>query len=252
MNNKIIKGTITKIIIVGLLIVPFSVLIALPIAFILTQLGVNDKIAINIPSSIIVSVLLLVIIYYLSKSRSTLFSTIIPKKQDVITCLYWASIIIIIYIGSYSFTKFITSPIQPNLTGIFSSLSTSRFWLIISFILSVIICPFCEELFFRYGLYQKCRQRYGIIVSMLLVSVVFSVSHFSVDVLFKYFILSMILCFLYEKTGNFYVVFGIHMGRILGANWVAFVTKIQEKNKTQIQDLDNYSSTNTTHTPSRD
>ncbi|MBN2483241.1 MAG: CPBP family intramembrane metalloprotease [Candidatus Omnitrophica bacterium] len=66
----------------------------------------------------------------------------------------------------------------------------------------VVLGPIVEELFFRGFLYGWLRKRMSFIATTILVSLIFSLIHRTYNVVLPLFILSFMLCFLYERTHN--------------------------------------------------
>lgn len=85
--------------------------------------------------------------------------------------------------------------------GLFLSLKDN---FLISILLFQIILfgPLAEELFFRGFLYNLIRQKYGFVVSALIVSSIFAMLHKTPQEVFPLFILSITLCYVYERIQN--------------------------------------------------
>jgi membrane protease YdiL (CAAX protease family) len=99
------------------------------------------------------------------------------------------------------------------------TLFNSGFELALAFMVFVIIGPIAEEIIFRGFLFGKLRQK-GIPfwLTTLVVSVVFAVAHWQWNVALDVFFLSVIMCFMREKTGSIWAAIFIHMLK----NGVAF------------------------------
>lgn len=97
---------------------------------------------------------------------------------------------------------------------------------IIAFFTLVVVAPIAEEIIFRGWLYGKIRgalfnkvsEKWGILISILVVSVLFGVVHLQWNVGVNVFALSVVLCALREITGTIYAGILTHMIK----NGVAF------------------------------
>ena len=97
---------------------------------------------------------------------------------------------------------------------------------IVAFLTLVVIAPIAEEIIFRGWLYGKVRillsekisGKWGIVVSILVVSVLFGLVHLQWNVGVNVFALSVVLCVLREITGTIYAGILTHMLK----NGVAF------------------------------
>ncbi|MBU1121584.1 MAG: CPBP family intramembrane metalloprotease [Candidatus Omnitrophica bacterium] len=66
----------------------------------------------------------------------------------------------------------------------------------------IVVGPIAEELFFRGFIYKLLRTRYSFAPSAILVSIIFALIHGTPQDTLPLFIISMILCYVYEKTQN--------------------------------------------------
>ncbi len=89
---------------------------------------------------------------------------------------------------------------------------------VIAFLTLVVIAPIAEEIIFRGWLYGKIREKWGVLVSILIVSILFGVVHLQWNVGINVFCLSVVLCGLREITGTIYAGILTHMIK----NGVAF------------------------------
>lgn len=97
---------------------------------------------------------------------------------------------------------------------------------IIAFFTLVVVAPIAEEIIFRGWLYGKIREilhdkiaeKWGILISILVVSVLFGIVHLQWNVGVNVFALSVVLCALREITGTIYAGILTHMIK----NGVAF------------------------------
>ncbi len=80
-----------------------------------------------------------------------------------------------------------------------------------AFLALVIIAPLAEELLFRGYLFGKLRESAGFWLSALLTSALFGAVHLQWNVGLDVFALSLVLCYLREKTGVLWGCIGLHM-----------------------------------------
>jgi membrane protease YdiL (CAAX protease family) len=82
----------------------------------------------------------------------------------------------------------------------------------------VVIPPICEEIMMRGFLFGKLRKFLSFWPTAIIVSLVFAVAHWQVNVSIDTFVLSLVLCYVREKTGGLWATIGLHMVK----NGVAF------------------------------
>ena len=74
---------------------------------------------------------------------------------------------------------------------------------IMEFIATCIFAPICEEIIFRFGLYEKLNKKFNIGISILITSIIFSVIHFyKLDGIIILLTISTIWNYAYYKTNN--------------------------------------------------
>ncbi|HKX73455.1 MAG TPA: CPBP family intramembrane glutamic endopeptidase [Candidatus Saccharimonadales bacterium] len=89
----------------------------------------------------------------------------------------------------------------------------------LAFLALVIVVPIAEELLFRGFIFKGIRSQYSFVVSALAVSVLFGVAHGQLNVGIDTFCLSLVLCYLVEKTNSLWPGILVHALK----NAVAFV-----------------------------
>ena len=102
---------------------------------------------------------------------------------------------------------------------------------VIAFITLVVVAPIAEEVIFRGWLYGKIREKIAaeysnvvsMIVSIFLVSLLFGLVHFQLNVGVNVFALSIVLCGLREITGTIYAGILLHMLKNGVAFWLLFM-----------------------------
>ena len=82
-----------------------------------------------------------------------------------------------------------------------NSLQIGQF--IMEFISICICAPICEEIIFRFGLYEYLNKKVNVIFSIIITSILFSIFHlYSLDGVIILFIVSIIWNYSYYKTNN--------------------------------------------------
>lgn len=95
----------------------------------------------------------------------------------------------------------------------------SQFEYIAAFIALVVIPPIVEEMLFRGYLFGKLRAKLSLWPSILVTSLLFGAIHLQWNVGVDVFALSLVLCYVREKTGAIWAGIGLHMLK----NTIAFV-----------------------------
>jgi membrane protease YdiL (CAAX protease family) len=90
---------------------------------------------------------------------------------------------------------------------------------VLAFIMFVVLAPIVEEILFRGYLYGTLRSGFSILASALVTSILFGLAHGQINVAIDTFILSMVLCYLRERTGAIWAGMLVHALK----NAVAFV-----------------------------
>ena len=75
--------------------------------------------------------------------------------------------------------------------------------IIMEFIATCIFAPICEEIIFRFGLYEKLNKKFNIGISILITAIIFSIIHFFIlDGIIILLTISTIWNYAYYKTNN--------------------------------------------------
>jgi membrane protease YdiL (CAAX protease family) len=82
--------------------------------------------------------------------------------------------------------------------------------LILVFLMLVVLVPFAEEALFRGFLFKGVRSAFSFPVTAIVVSVLFAVAHGQLDVGLDVFALSLVLCYLRERTGSLWPGIVLH------------------------------------------
>jgi membrane protease YdiL (CAAX protease family) len=170
--------------------------------------------------SISYAVIIMVLAYFITiKYRQPFFSALGIKTRAILKAvlLGLASYIsylpllflaLLISMGISEFFKM--APEENPLLNVFSI--EGRPWLLFYFVLCVcIIGPIIEELFFRGFLYPALRKKTGVLLSVLLSSVFFSLLHMTFIGFLPIFFLGILLAYIYERSGNIIASIAIHI-----------------------------------------
>lgn len=91
------------------------------------------------------------------------------------------------------------------------------------FIALVVLAPLVEEVLFRGFMFTKIREKVSFWPTAIVVSLVFGLVHLQWNVGIDVFVLSLVLCFVREKTGAIWAGVGIHMLKNLLAFMIVFL-----------------------------
>ena len=93
------------------------------------------------------------------------------------------------------------------------------FEMALSFIELIVITPIVEETIFRGFLYNAYRARFGFVIGTLLVSALFGIAHMQLNVGLDVFALSLVLCYIRERSNSLWLTMALHATK----NLIAFV-----------------------------
>ncbi len=101
--------------------------------------------------------------------------------------------------------------IKPDPQEMVQVIASSRSWVKAGFILlAVIVAPLYEELIFRGVFFAYLTRRIGPDRAMIAVSLAFALIHFHIPSILPLFLLSVILCLSYWRTGSLWTNIGVH------------------------------------------
>jgi membrane protease YdiL (CAAX protease family) len=99
--------------------------------------------------------------------------------------------------------------------------------MVLVFLMLVVLVPFVEEVLFRGFLFKGVRSGYPFWVTAIVVSVLFAVAHGQLDVGLDVFALSLVLCYLREKTNSLWPGIMLHATKNAIAFILLFVYNVQ-------------------------
>jgi uncharacterized protein len=77
-------------------------------------------------------------------------------------------------------------------------------------VVTAVIAPLCEEVYFRGFLYPAFRKSFGVVIGIFLSSIVFAAAHLDLFSFFPIMVIGWILAFMYEKTKSIFTVIFLH------------------------------------------
>ncbi len=77
-------------------------------------------------------------------------------------------------------------------------------------VVTAVIAPLCEEVYFRGFLYPAFRKNFGVVIGIFLSSIIFAAAHLDLFSFFPIMIIGWILAFMYEKTKSIFPVIFLH------------------------------------------
>ncbi|GHU08743.1 hypothetical protein FACS189431_5580 [Alphaproteobacteria bacterium] len=93
----------------------------------------------------------------------------------------------------------------------FEQIGNSWWQLCLIFIALVIVAPVAEELVMRGLLFGRIRARLPFWPTAIIISLTFAIAHLQVNVAIDTFILSMVMCYVREKSGTIYPTILMHI-----------------------------------------
>lgn len=94
---------------------------------------------------------------------------------------------------------------------------------VVIFVILSLVVPFAEELLFRGFLFRALRGKLNFVWTALIVSALFGVVHGAAAVGFDVFALSLVLCYLREKTGSLWPGIALHALKNSVAFFILFI-----------------------------
>jgi len=190
---------------------------------------------------LIIEVLTIAVIYlftrgYPQKMVRQGLGLIRPKRSDIAHLIIGFGAYYLLYFAVLSITSFFL-PIDTNQKQEigFDGASQSTFSLVLTFISLVILPPIVEEIVFRGFLFRGLRRFWSPLIAALFTSTLFAFPHAMQGVdgatlwnaAIDTFALSMVLCYLREKTGALYAGMGVHALKNLVAFLALFIFHVQ-------------------------
>ena len=146
-----------------------------------------------------------VIIVILRYIKAEFFGFSLDKKQLVFILRIYSALIVLLLVSSIVNTFIIKKIGLESLPGPAMELLlqlNNKFSLFILVVQIALTGPIAEELFFRGFIYKLFRGRYKFIISATVTSLLFSVIHKVPQGILPLFLISLSLCYIYEKTQN--------------------------------------------------
>lgn len=77
-------------------------------------------------------------------------------------------------------------------------------------IVTAVVAPFCEEVYFRGFLYPAFKKNFGVLVALFLSSFLFSLAHLELYSFIPIMVIGWLLAYIYEKTKSIFTVIFLH------------------------------------------
>lgn len=161
------------------------------------------------------------LLYYLTGGRFNTLAFKFPFFKNsgrivsfIVVCIF----VFLSFIGVYVFEAIwilflrLIGIAAPDTAGPVTDLfGVSTIGFIVIFIVTVIIAPIVEEMFFRSFLYQAFRKQYGVALGILISALLFGLFHFSfLEVLPVFIVMGIFLGYVFEKFHSVYPAIMLH------------------------------------------
>ncbi len=77
-------------------------------------------------------------------------------------------------------------------------------------IVTAVVAPFCEEIYFRGFLYPAFRKNFGVLSALFLTSFLFALAHLEIYSFIPIMVIGWMLAYIYEKTKSIFTVIFLH------------------------------------------
>ena len=222
-------GPISALLITAVAYLASQLIVLLPIGVVLLakphqdiQSLLNNSSWFNLVVSGLSATTILVILWLYLHSKKLVFKDLGFRRLKV-GDFGWLALGIVVYFGLVAVVLGLASHIpgfNANQAQNVGYQGVGGWQLVLAFIGLVVLPPLAEEMLFRGFLYRGLAARWTKIVAALATSALFGLVHFQWNVGLDVFILSLVLIFLLEKTGNLWVCVGLHAVK----NLLAFLT----------------------------
>jgi len=145
------------------------------------------------------------IVVILRYIKAEFFGFSLDKKQLVLILRIYSALLVLLLISSIVNAFIIKKLGLESLPGPAMELLlqlNNKFSIFILVVQIALTGPIAEELFFRGFIYKLCRGRYKFIIAATVTSLLFSVIHKVPQGILPLFLISLSLCYIYEKTQN--------------------------------------------------
>jgi membrane protease YdiL (CAAX protease family) len=162
-----------------------------------------------------------ILLYLLKRVVAILFNQNLNDYFKIDFGILKSFSLVILSIGLVLLVSYVTYPLASQLPAfeifdeirqeIFQKPKTGFDFILI--VLSISIIPaFVEEIFFRGILYKNIRKKYGITISVIILTIIFYLFHIDPQMIFFLIIGNIVLCLSFEYTKSLVVPFVIHLG----------------------------------------
>ncbi|MBN2683688.1 MAG: CPBP family intramembrane metalloprotease [Pontiellaceae bacterium] len=188
----------------------------IPLAF--RAMGYSGKQGVLLASAILGAVVQIIIVRHISQQRGKTWGEDFGMNRRNLERTALALIICIVTFpiiakASFFYQELLNNyfSISLNNQDIVLQIIHSKTWIKTGLILTTItLIPLCEELLFRGVLFPYLTRKIGLAASTLAVSAAFAFVHLNLASALAIFLLSVVLCLAYWRTGTLWVSIAIH------------------------------------------
>lgn len=130
------------------------------------------------------------------------------SRNILLAAKYMAAMAVLF--GIYSFLRSNDILKQDKIIHLYPLSSVGSIFHLLQVFLLVVVSPISEEIFYRGFVYPVARNRTGVLGGILLTSLFFSLIHVDPRSTLVLFIISLVLCYLYEKSRNLIPAICVH------------------------------------------
>jgi hypothetical protein len=142
---------------------------------------------------IVYSIVLTIICYHVIYKYNKPLTILGFQKNSIKSGLLWGFCVLLFLEIMFIFIKHLKIAYSPK-----GDVDKDLLW----YLMIIIMGPVTEEVFFRGYIYPAFRRKAGIIWAMMFSSACFFIFHRSETLWFNAFVIGIILCFIYEKSGS--------------------------------------------------
>ncbi|MFH1798114.1 MAG: type II CAAX endopeptidase family protein [Candidatus Omnitrophota bacterium] len=134
-------------------------------------------------------------------------------------------VLLLILLVTFFVTKFLgyKPPVQPIVRLFIEEKNTGVLWF--SALFAAVFGPFAEEIFFRGFMYPAARKKIGVFWAVISTSILFSVLHAHIVGFFPIIALSLLLTYLYERTGSLVSSITVHITHNVTMVFLVFLVR---------------------------
>ena len=156
---------------------------------------------------------------FFSNSSIQKFGNISLSFKSGLICIIYGVMMFFLTFTMLFILFYLVNPAKSSLLGD-STPQISLQTIIHTIIISCIITPIVEELFFRFGIYNSYRIKFNTGASVILSSLIFAVAHLRPEKIINVFLLGVCLALIYTKYKNIWASILLHMANNICATLI--------------------------------